>query len=129
MTLPKSVRYIVSGGTAALTNLCLFFVLVHVLSVQYLIASALAFSAGIATSFILHKFWTFNNQEISHMHFQFALYMVITLGNLLVNTLLVYIFVDWFNILSLLAQLLAGAIIAVTSYFIYQKFVFAPEQP
>lgn len=128
MPLHKSVRYIISGGTAALTNLCIFFILVHVLSVQYLIASALAFSAGIVASFTLHKFWTFNNQDTSRVHFQFATYLVITLGNLLINTFLVYVFVDWFNILYLIAQLLAGAIIAVTSYFIYQKFVFATEQ-
>lgn len=124
----KVVRYILSGGAAALTNLSSFFILVHLLSVHYLIASVLAFSAGIVASFTLHKFWTFNDQEVRRIHFQLASYLGVTFGNLALNTLLVYLFVTWLGFWYLLAQILAGALIAVSSYFIYRGFVFGSQE-
>lgn len=124
MHLPKMARYLVSGGSATLTNLCVLFLLVHFLGMHYLAASVIAFCAGIIVSFTLHKFWTFGNSELSRVHFQLALYLVVAAGNVAANSVLVYIFVEWLALWYLLAQLLASALIAVNSYFIYQAFVF-----
>jgi putative flippase GtrA len=124
MHLPKIVRYIISGGTAAVTNLLLLFLLVQFLQIHYLIASMLAFLCAFGVSFTLQKFWTFNNRETARAHTQLALYLAITLANLGVNTLLMYVFVTELGLWYLLAQIIAGALVALYSYFVYQKFVF-----
>ena len=72
----------------------------------------------------MQKFWTFNNRETSRTHIQLAQYLAITLGNLALNTLLVYIGVAILGLWYLLAQIIASVLIALYSYFVYQRFVF-----
>jgi putative flippase GtrA len=124
MRLPKIVRYIISGGCAAFTSIGLLFIFVHFFGIHYLIASMIAFVLGFLVSFTMQKFWTFNNRETSRTHTQLALYLAITLINLLINTALVYIFVAWLGLWYLLAQIIASVLIALYSYFVYQRFVF-----
>jgi putative flippase GtrA len=124
MPVPKIVRYIISGIAATFTNLCMLFALVHFLYVQYLVASIGAFIFGFCVSFILQKFWTFNNREWSRAHFQLTLYLMVALVGLLINTFLIYIFVSWLNLWYLLGQFIANAIVATMSYFAYKKLVF-----
>ncbi|MFA5744859.1 MAG: GtrA family protein [Candidatus Paceibacterota bacterium] len=124
MQLPKIVRYIISGGTATLTNIGLLFVFVQFLQMHYLVASTIAFILSFLVSFTLQKFWTFNNREAARTHIQLAFYLTITLCNLALNTLLVYVMVSKLGLWYLLAQIIAGALIAIESYFSYKSFVF-----
>jgi putative flippase GtrA len=120
----KVCRYIVSGGTATAVNLLILFLLVHFAGVYYLLASIISFISSTVVSFTLQKFWTFGDRARERMHFQFALYAGITAVNIAVNTLLMYLFVTEFGIWYLASQVLSGLIIALMSYFTYQKFVF-----
>lgn len=123
--LQKLARYIISGGTAATINLSTLFLLVHFLHIYYLAASVASFSTALVVSFLMQKFWTFQNAETTGMHFQFARYILTTVTvNLGINTGLMYLFVSILGIWYLAAQVLAGIILAVFSYFIYQMFVF-----
>ena len=124
MHLPKIVRYIISGGCSAFTSIGFLFVFVHFFGIHYLVASIIAFVLGFSVSFTMQKFWTFNNRETSRTHIQLAQYLAITLGNLALNTLLVYIGVAILGLWYLLAQIIASILIALYSYFVYQKFVF-----
>ena len=125
MLVPKTVRYIISGGMAAGTNIGLLFVFVHLCGLHYLIASVIAFFFGLVVSFALQKFWTFADRRITRMLSQLALYIIIALVNLILNTVLVYTFVELFGVWYLLSQALASAIIALYSYFAYQKIIFS----
>ncbi|MCX6786454.1 MAG: GtrA family protein [Candidatus Kaiserbacteria bacterium] len=124
MHLPKIIRYVISGGTAAFTSVGLLFVFVHFIGAQYIVASAFAFIFGFLVSFTLQKLWTFNNKGTSRTHIQLAQYLAITLGNLALNTLLVYTGVEILGLWYLLAQLIASGLIAFYSYFVYRRFVF-----
>ena len=125
----RLLRYLISGGTAAATNLTVFFLLVHFGHMYYLYASILAFAVSIAVSFTMQKFWTFRDKPLHDVHTQFARYLVVILSNLLLNTTLVYLFVEKAGIWYLLAQILATAIIAVVGYFGYRYFVFRDRTP
>jgi len=120
----RLVRYMVSGGTAALFNFGILFILVHFGKMYYLYASMLAFTLSIAVSFTLQKFWTFRNSHLEGVHLQFARYLAIVLLNLILNTALVYFFVEKLGVWYLLAQVIATLIIAVIGYFGYRHFVF-----
>ena len=120
----RLLRYLISGGTAAATNLTVFFLLVHFGHMYYLYASILAFAVSIAVSFTMQKFWTFRDKPLHDMHTQFARYLVVILSNLLLNTALVYFLVEHAGVWYLFAQILATAIIAVVGYFGYRYFVF-----
>ncbi len=121
----KLARYVVSGGTATAVNLLVLYLLVDHAGMHYLSASVLSFLSSTVVSFTLQKFWTFRNRATERMHFQFALYALITVTNICINTALMYGFVDVLGVWYLAAQVLSGGLIAIASYFTYQKLVFA----
>lgn len=120
----RLIRYLISGGTAAASNFISLFLLVHFGGMHYLYASILAFTMSIGVSFAMQKFWTFHNKLTHNMHAQFMRYLLVIGANLLLNTALVYLFVEKAGIWYLFAQFLATSVIAVTGYFGYRHFVF-----
>ena len=130
-TLSKHVvfRYIISGGTSAAVDLIVLFVLNSVLHMYYLLAAILAFLVAFCFSFTLHKFWTFQNFSREGMHKQVMLYMMTSLFGLGLNTLFMYIFVDYFHIVVLLSQVFVGAIVACCTFFLSRNFVFKYKRP
>ncbi|OHA18484.1 MAG: hypothetical protein A2664_00885 [Candidatus Taylorbacteria bacterium RIFCSPHIGHO2_01_FULL_46_22b] len=122
------VKYLVSGGSAAVANLSLLSLLVEIFHVHYLLASILAFLAGFLVSFFMQKYFTFGDTALKAAHRQLILYLFITVANLGFNTLLVYVFVDMLGVWYFGAQLIAGIIVAAESFFLYRRFVFNRDQ-
>ncbi len=117
------VRYLISGGTSAVTDLVILYILVHYIGMHYLIAAIIAFILAFCVSFTLHKFWTFKSHE-QETHKQVAVYLTVSLLSLGLNTLLMYLFVDHLGVQVLVAQIIVGALVAVCTFFISRNFVF-----
>jgi putative flippase GtrA len=118
------IKYIISGGTAAVVDILFLFLFTDIFGWWYIISSICAFLVAFCVSFFLQKFWTFKDNSTKKMHVQVSMYLIVSVGNLLWNTLLMYLFVDIAHLWYILAQVLAGGIVAVTSFFIYKKFIF-----
>jgi putative flippase GtrA len=124
IAVPKTVRYIIAGCTGAAVNIGTLFVLTHFFGVWYLASSVAAFIVAFFISFYLQRTWTFQQGGWDSIHRHAALYLVATLFNLGLNTLIVYVSVESFHLWYLLAQIVAGAIVAVFSYFVYKHLIF-----
>ncbi len=120
----KVAKYVVSGGMATVTNLAVLYALTDFLHVYYLVSSVFAFIISIVVSFSMQKFWTFEDSSKDRVHTQFAFYSAVVLANLVLNTFLVYAFVEWLSLWYLIAQFLAGILIAIVSFFAYRNLVF-----
>ena len=120
----KLIRYLISGGTAALVNWVTLYLLVHVGTMHYLYASVLAFIVSIGASFAMQKFWTFRDNLMHDIRMQFSRYLIVILLSLVLNTALVYLLVEKMSVWYLLAQVIATVIIAITNFFCYKHFVF-----
>lgn len=125
----KIVRYVTSGGAAAVTNLASLFLLVHYGGVYYLHASVFAFIISVAVSFTMQKFWTFHDMQTHDVHAQFARYTLVVVANLLLNTVLMYLLVEKAGVWYLLAQFLTSLVVAGTGYFAYHLLVFRERTP
>ena len=123
-TYRRAVKYIVSGGTAALVNITLLYFFTDTLGIWYLISAVLSFIVAFVVSFCFQKFWTFGDHSIDLMHSQAAVYLIVALVNLGINTALIYGFVEFVGIHYLIAQIMAGLIIACESFFVYKRFIF-----
>ncbi len=120
----RLLRYLISGGAAAATNIGILFLLVQEAQVHYLYASVIGFILSIAVSFTLQKFWTFQDASLQEAPLQFGRYLAVLAANLALNTLLMYVFVESIGFWYVWAQVLATAIVAVAGYFAYRHFVF-----
>ena len=120
----KIGRFLVSGSFATGTNLALLYVLTDWFGVWYLASAAIAFIAAFFISFTLHKFWTFEEPSREGMHFQAGLFFLAALVNLGLNTLCLYLLVEYVYLHYLVAQILVSVFIAIENYFIYQRLIF-----
>jgi dolichol-phosphate mannosyltransferase len=118
------LKYVISGGIAATVDLFSLYVFTDFFHLWYLLSGVFAFLVAFGVSFTLQKFWTFNDRSTNRLKSQMVLYFLITLINLLINTLLMYFFVDFWHLSYLVSQVFAGILVASESLFLYRRFVF-----
>lgn len=118
------VRFLISGGTAALTLFVLLYLFTEVIGIWYLFSSMLAFVGAFSVSFTLHKFWTFRDSALHRAPKQAILHLMVGLGNLVCNVTFLYVFVEYAHIHYLLAQFVSAGLLAVVSFFIYKHGIF-----
>ncbi len=122
------VRFLIAGGTAFLSNILALYLIADVLGVWYLRASVCAFVVAFLVSFSLQKFWTFKDKEVSRVHAQLGVSLMVAFINLGINTLLMYLLVEWGGLHHLPAQVIATGIIAIETYFVYKYVIFAARK-
>lgn len=120
-------KYVVSGGSAACVNLGGLYVLTEYAHVHYLQSAVLAFIVAFFISFLLQKFWTFGDMRKEVMHIQMMWYLGLSLANLLVNTLLIYILVEYMHLWYVAAAVASGALLAISNFFVYKHVIFTTE--
>lgn len=121
-------RYIISGGSAALTNVALLFLFTDIFHIYYLLSATLSYLISFFVSFYLQKYWTFGDGNRDKLYGQMSLYFIVAMANLLVNDILMYIFVDWLGIHHLISQILTSGLIAVYSFILYKILVFKQKE-
>lgn len=123
----RVARFLFSGGMAVAANLTTLFILVDFLQIWYLLAAIISFTTAVLVSFILQKFFTFNDYTRHKIHMQTGLYLGLQIINLLLNTFFMYIGVDLLQISYLTSQVLIASVMAVSNFFIYKHLVFTPD--
>ncbi len=122
------IKYVIGGGIAAFVDLFLLYILTDVFHFWYLHSAALAFLAAFFVSFYLQKFWTFRDNSNERIRKQMALYFAVGAFNLGVNTIGIYALVEQFGLAYIFAQIIMGAVIAVSSFLIYRFVIFRQYQ-
>ncbi len=125
----KILRYLFSGTTAFGINFFFLYVFTEWVGLYYLVSVVLAFSMAVVVSFILQKFWTFRNNSKIDLHRQAKIYITVAIINTGINTLLVYLFVEYVGLHYLTGQFFSSGLIAVESFFVYQIFIFKKDSP
>ena len=123
-----AIRFIIAGGTSAMVDLALLYLLNTTFGLHYLLSAILAFIGAFGVSFTLHKFWTFKS-HLEETHKQAMMYFGTSLFSLFLNTILMFIFVDFFHVMVLLSQFFVGIMVAFFSFFISRNFVFKYKHP
>lgn len=114
------VRFATAGLTVAVIQLSLLLSL-EMAGVYYLYASTLSFCVGIVLNFVLQKYWSFRSSGNTER--QFVFFIGNSLVNLAANAALMFIFVELFFVITLLAQVMSIAILMVYNFIVY-SFLF-----
>lgn len=117
------LKFLIAGVLGLGVNLGTSKVL-HMLGVSYLAGSVAAFLVAMLIGFVLQKYWTFKDRTLGHAHTQFMLYGALACGNLVVNTVVVYLLVEYAAAHYLVAQAIGAGTVAITSYIIYRFYIF-----
>ena len=121
----KLMRFLISGGSAAVVNLSVLYVLTDWFGLWYLASATVSFFVSILIGFMLQKFWTFNHRQSHHRtHKQFLLYLAWMLLYLSLDIGLMYLLVDGASLNYLLSQFVTSGVLAALSFFVYSRVVF-----
>jgi glycosyltransferase involved in cell wall biosynthesis len=124
----RIMRFVAAGTFAAALNLLILYVATAYGHIWYLYSAMISFVLSQIVSFLLNKFWTFQNHTLVGSHIQLAFHFLTAVVNLGVNTLLMYLFVEKLGVWYLLAQIFSSATISFESYFAY-KWVYRKPVP
>lgn len=119
----------VAGGTAALSNLVLFYIFLNWFHIWYLIASIASFILSVIVGFYMQKYLTFKDANKSETLRQAGIFFLVSMINLGINVLLMLLFVEVFKIDKILSKVFTLAILACWNFFVYEKFVFNKKTP
>jgi dolichol-phosphate mannosyltransferase len=120
----KIFRYLFSGGTATAINFILLYVFTDLVGLYYIFSVILSFIIAVTVSFMLQKFWTFQNASKENMKKQAVVYVIVSFINVIINVAFVYALVEFAGLHYLVAQFVSSIFIATESFFIYQFFIF-----
>lgn len=117
----RIIRFVISGGSAAIIEYGTFLLLSLALHTNVLVANSISFLCGLITSFLLNKHWVFGSKNAAHK--EFVHYFILAIVNLCISTGLVWFMVN-IHIPSFVAKLIAMVIIAIWNYFIFSRLIF-----
>lgn len=123
------IKYVFSGGTAALVDLIFLYFLTDIIGIWYVYSAAAAFAASLVTSFVLQKFWTFRDNSFRHIKKQFVIYIVLGAINFFLTPALLYIIVEKFHVWYLLGAVFVMGALAMANYLINKFITFKKDAP
>lgn len=119
-----AVRFFLCGITSAGINIFALYIFTDVVGIWYLYSSILAFLISLITSFLLQKFIVFKDRKTHDLPQQFSKFSLALILGTITNTILIYIFVEWFNIWYILSQIMAGIFVMVQNFLLYKIYIF-----
>ena len=111
------IRFLITGTLTASINLTALYLLTEYAGIWYIYSSILAFAVAFSFNFTLQKYWVFQSGEHTKIPRQLPLHLGVALVNLVINTILLYLLVEYVHVWYVLAQAIASAIIAVETFF------------
>ncbi len=120
----KIVRFIIAGGSVALSQILFLYILTEFFDLWYLLSSTFSFVYAVIASFILQKYWAFRDKSKEGIVSQFIKFIIVGFIGIFINTVSMYFWVDIVGIWYVVSQFITGFIIAVINFLIYKFFIF-----
>lgn len=126
--MKRILRFILSGGFAALTEYVLYLLLFFGLGSHVVVAQALSFCGGLAVSYLMNKFWVFSDTKGSEYKKEAALFALLGGTNLAVTSILIQVLVEGLHVYAPAAKLVLMGCVATWNYIIFQKIIFRKKR-
>lgn len=110
------IRYFFVGGIAAVVNIGMLYVFTNILNIYYIISNVLSFTLGLITNYVLSKLYVFKEETSISKTKEFIIYAIIGIIGLGVDTLLLYIFTNYFKIYLMFSKILSTVIVFIWNF-------------
>lgn len=119
----KSIfKYAIVGILGTATHIGILTILVECFSLNPLLGSTLGFLVTLVESYLLNYYWTFK-AKTNHAQ-AISRYFAVSVFGLLLNTLIMYLAIDYFRIWYLYGQILVIFCVPLSNYFLNKIWTF-----
>jgi putative flippase GtrA len=122
----KMSKFGTSGIIATGTNISVLYLLTSKIGFWYITSTIFAFITAFIVSFTLQKYWVFGNRDNAVIYKHASSFFIVAIINLILNTFLMYICVEYIRLEYIASQVIVSGMIAYESYFLYRK-IFAMQ--
>lgn len=122
-TAHQFLKFVLIGCCSLILNYGTFFISFKKLSLNYLLASALGYAAGLVISYTFNRLWTFKSKEENKTK-EFSLFITVYLISLGLSLITLKVLVGTFQLSPLLANLFAIGVSTVSNFTGLKLFVF-----
>ncbi|UXR70377.1 GtrA family protein [Staphylococcus sp. IVB6246] len=113
------IRFIIVGGLNTVNYYIVYLLLLHVFHIQYLISHIIGFIVAFIISYYLNCYFVYKVKPTLKKFLAFPLTQVVNMG---VQTLLIYLFVDFLDFNESIAPFV-GLIVTIPITYVLSKFI------
>ncbi|RIP37314.1 GtrA family protein [Staphylococcus gallinarum] len=117
------IKFIIVGGINTVDYYIVYLFLLKLIGLNYLISHLTGFIVSFIISYYLNCYFVYRVTPTWKKFIQFPITQVINMG---MQTLLLYVFVQWLHVSSVIAPF-AGLIITIPITFILSKYILRDE--
>ncbi len=117
-------RYGISGGIAFIVDFCLLFILKEYANINYLIAGAIGFIAGLIITYFFSIHWIFDKRKIDNIKIEFSLFVLIGVVGILLNIGVLWLFTSIFCLHYLISKIISTMIVSLWNFFAKKIIIF-----
>lgn|GEM_PF-24409 len=120
------VMYAVFGVLTTLVNIISYYVFAHVLGLPTLISNAAAWVVSCTFAYLTNRKWVFESEEksASGIFREVVSFFLSRLFTLLVETLIMFVFVDVMHMNDMIIKIIANVIVIILNYVLSKLVVF-----
>ena len=115
-SLLQFIRYFFVGGVAAVVNIGMLFIFTDVCHIYYLVSNIISFTLGLIVNYILSKLLVFQDKVSLSTSKEFIIYAIIGVVGLGIDTLLMSIFTDTFNVYYMLSKIISTLLVFIWNF-------------
>lgn len=120
----KILIYLCIGGTAALIEWGFFWVFGIKFSLNYLVATTLAFTLSTICHYLMTNIWVFDSGKRYNRAKELTLVLLVSAMGLGFNLLLMALFVGTLGLNSMVSKVVASCIVVVWNYLSRKKWIY-----
>lgn len=120
----KLLKFLLSGGSAAIVEYITFLVLNVLLTTYWVILSQIvSFLFGFIVSFFLNKTWVF--QASGNTKSQLVKYVILAAINLILTSFVIWLLVNKLQIPGWIAKVIVMGMVAIWNYVLFSRIIFS----
>jgi putative flippase GtrA len=121
------LRFSINGGIGTFSGYIVLIALTEYFKLWYLISSVLGELVNFFLSFLIHKFFTFNNGEKEKTKQELLSYSMLSLKYSVLGTVSLYLMTDWCGIIYAVSKIVVLLILAYPYYWETERIF--PKKP
>ena len=117
-------RYLCAGGTAALLDWFIYWLLIYIFGFYYLVAAIISFSVATMVNYYLSANWVFRNSSKYSRTSEIILVFMVSLVGLLINQVCLILLVEVALFHLMWAKVLSTGVVFFWNFYLRKRFIF-----
>ena len=120
--IKQILKFGIVGIIAFIIDYLLLYVLTEYIGIHYLISSIISFTVSVIFNYIFSIKWVFDVKKKQGTK-EFIIFLILSVIGLLINSLIMYLLVDIFNIHYMVSKLVSTFIVMIYNFITRKVFI------